>query len=328
MPKIGGFLSALGRGFQGYAMDQDNRMQRSLQQSTLDERKRTADSAANIQRTFRDNYKAAVAGDVDAQTRIVSVLPDAHSMFPRAAKPNRTYDSTRGVIVDVDAGRASSVAELPERPETPRAPQYDPERGGFVAPGQPFQPVAGLPPKPEKPKEPTGSFVQMATPEGKPAFFNPTTGDRRDPPADLRPIGGAGADYTKRVQALANTDSALKRLESTLTQYGTMIQPSAERDVLKSDYENLQLQLKELYNLGVLAGPDLVLMRSILSDPTSARGRIAARGSSEEHQRRIMAQVQSVRSKLEDFRKNLSAGNQAIGGDTTTSYSPDNPFKP
>lgn len=214
--KIGGFLSAVGRGFQGYAQDQDNRMQRTMQQSTLNERKRTADAAANIQQTFRDNYRAAIAGDVDAQTRIVSVLPDAHSMFPRTAKPNRTYDSTRGAIVDVDGGTAAPVEGLPGRPQAaPRTlatkdgiMQWDDDSGGWKATG--MQP-------PERAQDSRSAVIQGT--DGGPIIVDTRSGVSRPvvtqggSPVQMR----APANVTQAVVAnrrqLGTIDNALKDID-------------------------------------------------------------------------------------------------------------------
>jgi hypothetical protein len=48
--------------------------------------------------------------------------------------------------------------------------------------------------------------------------------------------------------------------------------PSQEQDDVRTERTNILLQLKELFNLGVLNGPDLNLMESMLVDPTYGVG--------------------------------------------------------
>ena len=45
--------------------------------------------------------------------------------------------------------------------------------------------------------------------------------------------------------------------------------PGKDKDALLAARRSLQLQMKELFNLGVLNGPDLALMDSLMVDPTS-----------------------------------------------------------
>lgn len=50
--------------------------------------------------------------------------------------------------------------------------------------------------------------------------------------------------------------------------------PGKRKDELATAHRDLQMQMKELYNLGVLNGPDLMLMDQILLDPTSIMGNV------------------------------------------------------
>lgn len=120
-----------------------------------------------------------------------------------------------------------------------------------------------------------------------------------------------GADRRKRLEALSNVSKALDAFESNLSSTGSVVMPSVAKDQLQTDYENLQLQLKELFNLGVLNGPDLQLMRRIVGDPTSLQGRLKAAGSAGAQQTRSLAQVAKMREKIEGFRQSLEAASSA-----------------
>lgn len=73
----------------------------------------------------------------------------------------------------------------------------------------------------------------------------------------------------KQVLALRTANDTLKDLRKTFDSTGTEYFPTGGKTKLQSQYTNLQLQLKELFNLGVLNGPDLDLMNKIMVDPTS-----------------------------------------------------------
>lgn len=126
MPAPQGFLAGLaqvfGGGLQGYAMDDENRT-RKARQTALDAQ--SSEMHAAQLRNIEDEIRARNT--------------------PKPATPKRTYDSTRGVLVDEDTGSVVPLNGLPPKPAAP--PQYDSERGGFVSPDGTFKPVAGLPPR-------------------------------------------------------------------------------------------------------------------------------------------------------------------------------------
>lgn len=133
---------------------------------------------------------------------------------------------------------------------------------------------------------------------------------RAQAPGERVPQGGGNrtgqGSIIQRTQALGNVRDALDRFENTLATTGSTITPGVEKSTLQTDYENLQLQLKELYNLGVLNGPDLMLMRRIVNDPASLTGRALALGSAEEQTARTQAQVAKMREVLGGFEKRLA----------------------
>jgi hypothetical protein len=137
-------------------------------------------------------------------------------------------------------------------------------RDSFMLDPATAQAAAGLAPQPTKPdfvkdfKLPDGSTISgYITPQG------------------FMPIGGPVApeptvDEKKQVLALRTAQDTLNNLQNTFKETGTEMLPTAKAATLQSQYRNLQLQLKELYNLGVLNGPDLGILENVLIDPTSA----------------------------------------------------------
>lgn len=161
------------------------------------------------------------------------------------------------------------------------------------------------------------SFPTVTSPDGQSvvARANNKTGELALTDVAGKAGGGAGQNSVRaRTQALANASDALNAFEKSLDTIGSTVLPSVNHDALQTDYENLQLQMKEMYNLGVLNGPDLVLMRRIVQDPTSLRGRAMAHGSGDEQSRRIKAQIGQLREKLKGFQANMTQGAAAVGG--------------
>lgn len=103
------------------------------------------------------------------------------------------------------------------------------------------------------------------------------TGFMVDPqnPSAVVPIPGGPNDPSSgqvRRDAEAEIDrqqNALATYESALDKYGVQVMPGPEKLAIQSAYNNLMLELKELYNLGVLNGPDLEIMTDIIAAPTS-----------------------------------------------------------
>lgn len=95
-------------------------------------------------------------------------------------------------------------------------------------------------------------------------------------PADptVKASQGAGGVTTKMRNDAFAVDQAYRNLDTALQNYDALIQktgasalPGQDQDKITQARTNLQLQLKELYNLGVLNGPDLSLMQQMIFDP-------------------------------------------------------------
>lgn len=120
-------------------------------------------------------------------------------------------------------------------------------------------------------------------------------------------------DEKKQVLALRTAQDTLNDLKDTFKKTGTEILPTTGKTQLRSQYRNLQLQLKELFNLGVLNGPDLELMNEVLIDPTSVGANVLYGGTD-----RVVASMGEVQKFIENKEKALlqSAGVKAREGDS------------
>lgn len=96
-----------------------------------------------------------------------------------------------------------------------------------------------------------------------PKRFPPVAGGEQDVPSLL------SKTYRTQVRKLDQVDQSLGAYERLLERTGAEIMFGPERKALKGAYTDVLLELKELYNLGVIAGPDLDLMHDRLTDPTS-----------------------------------------------------------
>jgi hypothetical protein len=88
---------------------------------------------------------------------------------------------------------------------------------------------------------------------------------------------------------------SLSDYETTFNNGGSTMWPGKRRDELSIGHRDLQMQLKELYNLGVLNGPDLDLMNQILLDPTSISGNVMDGLGGPDMEERIPANIAQVR---------------------------------
>lgn len=253
-----------------------------------------------------DDELAGVPDEVYQKALLTKLTPKKREPVPviRGGKRSFAWKDETGALTDQE-GNPITDAEPDQRPDT-----------------TPNQPVMGSPEWQKaqeflanlRAKNGAGGgddkvLVQVQQPDGSVVYVPRNQAVGKQAP---RPQGSGGADRQKKIQALANAHDALSSFEKTLTTTGATLLPGTDKSALETDYENLQLQMKEMYNLGVLNGPDLALMRRIVNDPTSFKGRVSAFGSGDEQTARIQAQIGKLREKLNGYQKNLMAGNEAL----------------
>lgn len=85
-------------------------------------------------------------------------------------------------------------------------------------------------------------------------------------------------EQQKQVVGVKNTVNAIQEFRDELPNFSrwSSLNPSA-RATMNTKYRNMLLQAKEAYNLGVLNGPDLQILESIVTNPTSFSGTIVGK---------------------------------------------------
>lgn len=116
--------------------------------------------------------------------------------------------------------------------------------------------------------------VETATTAGKAALAKDTASTPPRAPGVLP--GDATPDEKNRLSKMTTSwtvlDKELTNFEGLIKKHGVSLFPGTEeRVVYDATRRNIQMQMKELYNLGVLNGPDLMLMDSMIIDPTVGR---------------------------------------------------------
>jgi hypothetical protein len=79
---------------------------------------------------------------------------------------------------------------------------------------------------------------------------------------------------TKQVTGAVNMVDAINNYQSVLKKYNGLALAPTTRAELSNAYNNMMLQAKEAYNLGVLNGPDYQILQSVVQDPNSFKGTI------------------------------------------------------
>jgi YD repeat-containing protein len=78
---------------------------------------------------------------------------------------------------------------------------------------------------------------------------------------------------TKQIAGARNLQDAIVQYQNLLKSWNrTDAADPAKRSQIETAHRNLMLQGKEAYNLGVLNGPDLMIMEQVVTSPTSVKG--------------------------------------------------------
>ena len=111
----------------------------------------------------------------------------------------------------------------------------------------------------------------------------PPPGYRWTPDGTLAAIPGGPGDklpesQQKQVVGVNNLSNAIQEYRSQLDKFGgaDILRPDA-RAVMGTKYNNMMLQAKEAYNLGVLNGPDFEILQSVITDPRSVKGALTSK---------------------------------------------------
>ena len=181
--------------------------------------------------------------------------------------------------------------------------------GGMAVVGEDGPELVNLPRGSQVQPNPVTMMAQgMETPDQQAEFgqsrFNDGAAFRT---ADLAGIKAAdlGAGQKNSIQngafAYATLMKSLDDYEAQFAESGGTMMPGAKKDVLDTSRRNLQMQMKELYNLGVLNGPDLDLMDQILISPTGIKNNVMDMVGLSDLGSRIPANIAQVRQLMTDL---------------------------
>lgn len=134
----------------------------------------------------------------------------------------------------------------------------------------------------------------------------PPPGYRWTPEGTLAAIPGGPGDklpesQQKQLVGVNNLSNAITEYRKELEGFGKLdsLSPDA-RARMGTKYNNMMLQAKEAYNLGVLNGPDFDILQSVITDPRSLKGAITSKKALDTQASeldRIMQGVGNVSSK-------------------------------
>lgn len=113
----------------------------------------------------------------------------------------------------------------------------------------------------------------------------PPPGYRWTPDGSLSAIPGGPGDklsegQNKQVLGVQNLRNAITEYREALKSFpATGVISPDQRARMGTYYNNMMLQAKEAYNLGVLNGPDLDILTSVITDPRSVKGMITSKSA-------------------------------------------------
>ena len=109
-------------------------------------------------------------------------------------------------------------------------------------------------------------------------LVNPRTGVASPAMLNGQPVGAKDktppVEFTKSVAGLKELSNGLDSYEKTLKENGgySPLSTGAQRANLQSGYTALMMGMKNAFELGALAGPDVEILSGMLIDPTSPKG--------------------------------------------------------
>jgi hypothetical protein len=100
---------------------------------------------------------------------------------------------------------------------------------------------------------------------------------------------------TKQVTGATNLKDAIDNYKTTLKEFSTldMANPNA-RASMGNAYNNMMLQAKEAYNLGVLNGPDYAILQSVVKDPTKLSSVLVSKKALEQQASDLSKQADTI----------------------------------
>lgn len=217
----------------------------------------------------------------------------------------KKYEVQQQVMAKLESGDTKGALAIASK-----YPEYAKE---FVAPL-----MANVIPKAQEPKvvgnrlvDPTGKVLYTApkeyaphavqmidTPQGL-MQFDPNSRQLTPAMANGQPIMGSKSNLpegaNKQVTGATNLKSAIDNYKTTLEGFSTldMANPDARAN-MGNAYNNMMLQAKEAYNLGVLNGPDYQILQSVVKDPTKISSLLVSKGALEKQATDLGTQADKI----------------------------------
>lgn len=253
-----GMISGVGEAYYGAKRDKIGDQQWQSEQDRMTAAQGLAQSNADrnyaleLKKFEADQAEGPGTGyagtSMDAQNWNIIQAGPSHPMY--AAAHNQLFEQPKYTTVQTDTG-LQVIPTMPVKPEwvVPPSGGGVPRQGGGAA--QTLGNLGGLDAPLASPPQNTGGGIQapMTVP-----------GTSKDPEA-VRTM------KLKATTAYHTIDAELRRYEQLVKQGGISAMPGAQRDNMNAVRQGIMLQLKELFNLGVLNGPDLSLMERMIYDP-------------------------------------------------------------
>ncbi|MBT1155733.1 glycoside hydrolase family 104 protein [Aminobacter anthyllidis] len=200
----------------------------------------------SIGKTGTDAFRFQ-GNSVEAQS--LNGLMDSGALTPEQAQQlgaGKTVTGPNGETIFMTPQGVFGQA-TPGGPAMPITPQAAP------APSSPAVPTPGPAPAPSIPPAPAQSQ--------RPGMI---------PITDPKPVRATEAQRNRSSnvdQAFSTITNELDRYEKLVGETGIEAKPGQSKDNLNTVRQGIMLQMKELFNLGVLNGPDLSLMERMIYDP-------------------------------------------------------------
>lgn len=137
--------------------------------------------------------------------------------------------------------------------------------------------------------------------QGNDVFFMPPKDPKNAPailPGITPPKKAQPVEFTKSIAGLNELENGLASYDRTLKENGGVnpVAAGKTRANLQSAYTSLQMGLKNAFELGALAGPDLAILQGMIVDPTSPKALLLG-------DKGVAAQNEKAREYLRNRRK-------------------------
>jgi hypothetical protein len=122
---------------------------------------------------------------------------------------------------------------------------------------------------------------------------------------DAYPISPSGVGEQTQINNAVNSYrsilTGLDDYNSLVQKGGAALMPGKQKDSIDVSRRHLQMQMKELYNLGVLNGPDLELMDTILLNPNGVVNKILDVTGIADTESRVASNVELVKKLMTEM---------------------------